>query len=392
MKFKTLPCMSLLLLAASFAAAQVPCGPTINPLPTLFVNWSQFRFDAAHTGCNPYEHVLSSGTVGGLAERWYYSTGPHYLSIVTGEPTVANGEVYFASNDSETHDYSVYAVNATTGVLAWKHQIGDFLGDSPIVANGLAYVGTIYTPYAVLALNASTGDVVWQAAAPAPVQAPLAISNGRLYAVSLDGTLQALDAATGAVLWSKYTGPNSPAGDAAPAIANNKVYFAAGDSNLYALDAATGAVIWRAPLGDIENPTVASNRVYVGTPTQSVYALNGDTGAVIWTAPVKPFGCCEAAAGGVVYVPSYDYNVYALNASTGAVLWKYATDNFVYFATVANGVVYAATYDAVYALDANTGTLLWSDMPAFGVGAPLTVVNGWLYVTSVDSVLGYALQ
>ena len=392
MKSESVFNVSLLLLAASFAMAQVPCGPTINPLPTLFVNWSQFRFDVAHTGCNPYEHVLSSSTVGSLAERWHYSTGPHYLSIVTGEPTVANGAVYFASNDSETHDYSVYAVNASTGVLAWKHQIGDLLGDSPIVANGIAYVGTISSPYAVWALNASTGAVIWQSTAPAPVQAPLAISNGRLYAVSLDGTLLALDAGTGAVLWSKYTGPNPPAGDAAPAIANNKVYFAAGDANLYALDAATGALVWKAPLGNVESPTIAGNRVYVSSFTDSVYALNADTGAVIWAAPVKPFGCCEAVARGVVYVPSFDYNVYALNAGTGTVLWKYATDNFVYFASVANGVVYAATDDAIYALDATTGSLLWSGRPAFGVGAPLTVTNGWLYVTSIDSVLGYALQ
>jgi outer membrane protein assembly factor BamB len=392
MKSKTVLHTSLLLLTASLATAQVPCGPTINPLPTLFVNWPQFRFDPAHTGCNPYEYLLSSSTVGSLAERWHYSSGPPYLAVISGEPTVANGEVYFASNDNETNDYGVYALDANTGVLAWKHQFSDLIGASPIVANGIAYVGTMYSPYAVLALNARTGAVIWQAPAPGPVQSPLATSNGRIYVVSLDGTLQALDAGTGAVLWSYYAGPNLPSGNAAPAIANNKVYFAAGDTNFYALDATTGTVIWKSQLGNLESPTVASNKVYVGSFTDSVYALNGDNGAIVWTAPVEPFGCCEAVARGVVYVGSYDYNVYALNANTGAVLWKYATDNYVYFVSVANGVVYAATYDAIYALDANTGAPLWSDRPAFAVSAPLTVANGWLYVTSLDSVLGYDLQ
>ena len=66
MKTKVICCLSLLMLIASFATAQVskvpaglPCGPTISPIPTLFVNWPQFHFDPKHSGCNPYEFILA---------------------------------------------------------------------------------------------------------------------------------------------------------------------------------------------------------------------------------------------------------------------------------------------------------------------------------------------
>jgi hypothetical protein len=36
-------------------------------------DWAQFHFDAQHTGFNPYENVLSPGTVGNLTSRWKYT-------------------------------------------------------------------------------------------------------------------------------------------------------------------------------------------------------------------------------------------------------------------------------------------------------------------------------
>ena len=92
--------ISLILLIASFAtvqqsAAQVPCGPTIVPKAALFVNWSQFGYDSAHTNCNPYESILSVNTVGNLTTKWQYQAGDNH---VTTSPAVANGVVYFGSS------------------------------------------------------------------------------------------------------------------------------------------------------------------------------------------------------------------------------------------------------------------------------------------------------
>jgi hypothetical protein len=73
MKLKTLVCSSLIVLVTSLVPtvhAQVPCGGTIVPKATLFVNWPQFHFDAAHSGCNPYEFGLGPAAVGNLGLDW----------------------------------------------------------------------------------------------------------------------------------------------------------------------------------------------------------------------------------------------------------------------------------------------------------------------------------
>jgi outer membrane protein assembly factor BamB len=50
---------------------------------------------------------------------------------------VANGVVYVAS-----HDHDVYALNAKTGSKLWSYATGGFVDGSPVVANGVVYVGS----------------------------------------------------------------------------------------------------------------------------------------------------------------------------------------------------------------------------------------------------------
>lgn len=79
MKMKSALYINLILLFASIATAQVPCGPAITPPATLSVNWAQFLYDPAHSGCNPYESVLSVNTVGSLTTKWQYQTGQNLV-------------------------------------------------------------------------------------------------------------------------------------------------------------------------------------------------------------------------------------------------------------------------------------------------------------------------
>ena len=70
-----------------------------------------------------------------------------------------------------------------------------------------------------------------------------------------------------------------------PAVANGVVYVGSGDYNVYALDAATGAKLWSYHTGGAvySSPTVANGVVYVGSYDYNVYALNAATGAKLWS-------------------------------------------------------------------------------------------------------------
>jgi hypothetical protein len=109
-------------------------------------------------------------------------------------------------------------------------------------------------------------------------------------------------------------------------VANGVVYIDSGDLNVYALNAGTGATLWTSELsgGGNSTPAVANGVVYVGANDSKVYALNARTGARLWSFTTGDVvDSSPAVANGVVYVGSSDGNLYALNAGTGTRLWSY---------------------------------------------------------------------
>ena len=56
--------------------------------------------------------------------------------------------------------------------------------------------------------------------------------------------MYALNASTGALLWSYTTGRQC---ESSPAVANGVVYVGSDDGNVYALNASTGAKLWSYP-------------------------------------------------------------------------------------------------------------------------------------------------
>ena len=92
-------------------------------------NWGQFHFEANAARCNPYENVLDPATAGDLAQVWSYAVGSMYSS-----PTVADGIVYIGSDD-----FSLYALDAATGVLKWSYATGNEVSSTPGVAAGVVF-------------------------------------------------------------------------------------------------------------------------------------------------------------------------------------------------------------------------------------------------------------
>jgi outer membrane protein assembly factor BamB len=168
------------------------------------------------------------------------------------------------------------------------------------------------------------------------------------------------------VLWSTVTGCNgSICGGSSAAVANEVVYVGSYNGNAYALNAATGAEVWSFLTGGeaFSTPAVVNGVVYVGSNDQNVYALNAITGAEHWSHTTGfDVTSSPAVAKGVVYVGSDDGNLYALNAATGAKLWSFTTRLVVASSpAIANGVVYVGSADGnLYALDAFSGAKLWS--------------------------------
>lgn len=378
MKIKKILYVSVLLMLPMLATAQIPCSPTITPPATLSVNWPQYHFDIAHTGCNPYESILSRSTVGNLVLDWKYTTG----GKVESAPTVVNGIVYVGSGDN-----NLYALNANTGALIWKYDTGLGIAYSPTVANGMIYVH-LYIPASLVALNANTGAPIWSQ--PFDEMSTPVVSNGVLYIAS-GRNVYALNAVTGEWIWESV---DVGVVESSPAVANGVVYIGSLDDHLYALNAHNGTVLWAYETGDsIEpSPTVANGVVYVSAQDYRVYAVDAKDGTLLWETGYGPVSCklttCGVAvADGVAYVEAAfpNYTTFALDGRTGEPLWGQWNIGGSTGPAVANGVVYLGSDDNnVYALSAATGEVLWNYATGDYVAGSPAVANGKLYVGSND--------
>jgi hypothetical protein len=114
-----------------------------------------------------------------------------------------------------------------------------------------------------------------------------AVANGVVYICSNDGNLYALNAITGAKLWSFAGGSQS-----SPAVANGVVYDIS-PSGAYALDASTGAKLWNFATGsDLSSPTIVDGVVYVRGPDNATgktnlyaFSVGADLFLRIWPTP-----------------------------------------------------------------------------------------------------------
>lgn len=229
-------------------------------------------------------------------------------------------------------------------------------------------------------------------------------TNATVYVGSNDGTLYAVDAATGNRQWSFDTGTDTVT--SSPTVRNGIVYVIASyefnPNRVYAIDAATGQELWTFALGPRvrvvpfsptdSSPTVVGGTVYVSSMDGKVYALDAATGSEEWAFDTGfAVYASPNVIKGTVYVTAAGdglsgAQLYALDAATGSEEWTFdLRDTATASPTVAGGTVYASKYDSdgnakLYAVDATTGEQQWvSSIGAFVRTAP-TVVNGTAYI------------
>ncbi len=355
-----------------------PTAPITNAVAHP-INYTVFGFDPQHTHFNPVEQILSPATVPHLMPYWVASTG----DTINSSPVVANGIVYVGSDD-----HKLYAFNAATGKPLWAASTGDRVYSSPAVSNGIVYFGS--SDGKLYALDATTGNRRWIIHTGNQIYSSPTIVNGIVYFGSFDKNVYALNATTGTILWTTPTGSYIVS---SPAVSNGVVYIGSADGKLYAIKATTGAPIWSTRIGEhvTSSPAVAHGIIYVGSSDMQLYALDATSGKILWTA--APIGdalnSSPAVAKGIVYIGSPDGQLYAYNATTGKLIWSTHTYNQVNSSpTVANGVVYVGSWDGeLYACDATTGKILWTGGTQDHIFASPAVVNGVVYISSWDKHL-----
>jgi outer membrane protein assembly factor BamB len=421
-KLKTLACFVLILLVASLVSAQQnpASAMTVRGGAGNNIDWAQFHFDPGLSGYNPYETVIGPANVGTLAVKWSYAPAEHR---VEGPPAVVNGKIYFttsfylaASGPLRPGDWdAIYALNADTGELIWKYELGGPVFASPAVANGVVYV---VGAEGVYALNANTGVLIWQYALDFQGQyCSPTIANNILYLMS-GQYVYALNATNGTLAWKHAI---VEATHSSPAVADGVLYINSGPGIVYALNATSGVLVWKKQFGITIGPSLTNSSAHPGqavadgvlyvplqtkpkTNTYDLYALNASTGTVIWRTElgVVQDSQTPAVANGRVYVLARTTDrdldkLYALDTTSGQIVWQ-AEDGGQSSPVIANGVVYTGSLadpgiGVIKAFDALSGTLLWNYQTSMGVEGydffpTPVVVNGTVYGSNISAGVG----
>ncbi len=222
-----------------------------------------------------------------------------------------------------------------------------------------------------------------------------AYADGKLYVISIDGKVEALDAATGKSIWRQSTRVGDgiwpfrhkkPGPDAryagGPTVSGNLLVVGTLDGHVYAMDAATGKQLWSAEVDSevISPPAIDAGVVYVRTNSGYVYAFDGNSGERKWlndqaTVPLLSLrgNGPLLASHGVVMFGTDDGNVESLRGDTGAVQWKLPITKGLGRTDIQKlndsddtlqldgSTLYATAYHGeLAAIDAAQGQLLWN--------------------------------
>ena len=463
---RTGPARCLVLLATVLVAAGCSAGAdtlvestaTTAP-PTLPAgSWASYGNGPEHDFTGPT--TLTPSTVGSLREAWFFPTG----DAVTATPTVVGGVAYFGSWDTKfyavdvatgalrwsfqldsqtgvtpypgqqprTRDsdgglvtstawyepgkgsrpnlvifgggYTLYAIDADTGQLFWKH-IYDGLPErppspttdptrifsSPIVEDGNIYFGTSTDGQPgergyIVAASLLTGDPVWIHQTDVNARGTV-LNNGcggvwssGSYLPDLDdvvftladcndGNVQtttaervlSLDARTGAVQWTTSVGgPNrtcdfDEVGTNVGLAPHGTTEFLGAygkDGRYVSLDPATGAIRWstRVVFG-------GSAGGFLGSPALDGSVIYGATGIGDLSTPP---GCSPGNPRDVAN--QSDPSFFAIDAASGKIIWRASDARSFGATTVSGGMTFSCqVFDpTVQVRDAVTGKLLTS--------------------------------
>ncbi|GAA3190186.1 hypothetical protein GCM10010486_68760 [Nonomuraea roseoviolacea subsp. carminata] len=281
----------------------------------------------------------------------------------------------------------------------WSFPTDAAVRTAPVVTGGVVYAtsgdGT------VSALDAATGAVRWRYRTGGSVEDGHVVAHGIVYAAGSVGGLVALDAGTGRPRWSRKI------------IVSGHLVVAAGrlylwtrhpawssKAELVALDATSGKRLWSfEPAGDVltPEPVLAGDVVLAGSDHGVLYALDPATGTVKerHRLGAEHDRILLLRAGTTVYATGSNGDVNALDTVSGKVRWRSRITGPTSFRpVVADGTLYVGDDEGTtHALDATTGTPLWGfrakgDQPMFQWSA--AVADGLLYTVGRDRTL-YAL-
>ena len=256
------------------------------------INWTSSLGKTVSTGVTVGDSKLAFATRDGEVIALSAQDGTkvwtaNVLGAVLSVPAIGNGKVYV-----QTEDGRVVALSETDGTVAWTVErtvpVLSLRGNSGAVyVQGLLAVG--FANGHVVGIDSRNGRVIWDRVVSYPtgrsdvdrisdVDAPPVIVGYRLFSVSYQGKIMAMDLRNGEVLWTRPMSAYLPfSADA------RNLYIVNDEGVVMAIDQATGADVWIQ--NDLKNrvstqPLLFDGKVVVGDKEGYIHVLDSSNGAI----------------------------------------------------------------------------------------------------------------
>lgn len=299
------------------------------PRPAAKPAWPQSGGNGSHV----LHHIELSPN---LNEAWRTNIGEGSESTMRllAPPIVAEGKVFVMDVESQ-----VSAINAANGDVIWEYDPkvpdddDEAFGGGIAYANGVLFVSTGFAD--VVSLDAETGKQRWRKRLSGPMRAAPSVADGRVFLLTIDNQLFALNGDTGERLWS-HAGFSEIAGllgAASPAIGAGTVIVPYSSGEIFALRVENGRLLWSdnlsssqrldalSTLADIRgSPVVDRGLVYAISHSGRMAAIDLRSGTRAWE---KSIGGVEMPwiAGEFIYLLTNESQLVCLTRRGGRVRW-----------------------------------------------------------------------
>jgi outer membrane protein assembly factor BamB len=307
-------------------AGRAPVVPAARPM----ANWPSPGGEAD----NAPQNVAGEAALT-VAWRRNVAAGSSNETRLAAAPVIADGKLFMLDSEQVVH-----AIDAATGRDVWRVALKsankrdkEAIGGGVAFADGRLYVSSGFGM--VLAMDSTNGKEIWRATADAPFSSAPTIGAGRVFAVTNDSELIAMDSATGAVSWTHQAiaEPARVLAASSAAIAGDTVISPFPSGELIALLAANGRRLWTdaltrtgrltslSAINDIAGrPAVVDGVVYAASHSGILAAIDQRTGQRLWE---LNFASTQTpwVSGDAAYAVNIDGELVALERTSGKVFW-----------------------------------------------------------------------
>ncbi len=236
-----------------------------------------------------------------LKKRWEFDSG----GAIRSSSIVEHGHVFFG-NDSGT----LHGVRLHDGKSDWNYSVGTAIRSRPAVTEDRFLFGTESGDLLCVDLNRS---LKWRFKAKRAVTSSPVIFDGIAYVGAMDGQIHAVAVDGGYGIWHFRTGK---AIVSSPIVVEKMVYVGSADGYLYALDL-NGKEQWKFKTDGqiVSTPAYFNGALYFGSTDKKVYSIDAKRGRLRWAFETDgPITSSAAIVDNIVYIGSTDKVLYALNA------------------------------------------------------------------------------